>query len=501
MGVTLDNIRFYKPPTPVVPQRAPKETGQRRSSTNPSIIGDVDIQPAMGSYTHHGAASLSFEPSGLALEDHMERVNDMLPPGGSTSSSIVGDFILETTPSVPVKEPTASGTPSENGTARTSATGSLIKSPFPTASRPFTLTEGLTDSLQLEANMAGPQPTGGRAESTPDTTPEMHNRDATSPFKQEQQLGNLRDEDGPDVTAKPHSSSRMSSPAPQWVLGCQDAICISSTAPPSPGPPSPGPPSPGPPSPGPPCSGPSTSALRRSRRVQVPAGGYAEVDSDGESNADEGVNMSSYDRPCARSSLLGSPGPLGNKRRKRCFHEEPARENSRSKRFCGSQDTSTHKSKTRRSRRIATDMEAIGVVNPQQWESASGEEQSADYDVHATFDEFPLPSTPLRNFVLQRTIVGHVITYTLQWEQVKPCNRYQSAPEVLQSSRPSSPKPDVTPLPTRHRQAFSKDEDQLLQNLREKDYSWKEIHSQFSEKFPGRTQGALQVRYSTKLNR
>ncbi|KAK1973270.1 hypothetical protein LZ30DRAFT_38650 [Colletotrichum cereale] len=600
MSVSMDNICFYQPPTPVVRQRAPKATGQRSSSTCPSIMEEVAVQPTIGSCTHHRAASSSADPAGLTSEVHMKMVGDVLAQRDSTSSRISSNFGPETTPSVPVEEPTALGTTLESRAAGTSTTRSLSKASIPTTSPPFTLTGPSADPSpksyhngKNEANTAGSQAIGDCAESTPETTLERYNGDATSPSRREQetiassvslrnalpawleccrsqsarneqtqegselamtvsgmsgsmrqsteddpmstvlsssvttsprgtgysvtptgicravlgrstteetivpsaeqQLGNSRGEAEPEVAAEPSSTSCMSSPAPREVVGFGNVAHISSTAPPPPAPSTSAPPS----------SAPPTAALRRSRRGKVPAGGYAEVDSDAESNADEGLNMSSDDDiPSGkRTSPLDSSGQLGIKRRKACFHEESAREGSAPKRFCGSRRTATRPAKSkRRSQRIAEHIEEVDMVSPPRSESASVEEQSADH-VLATFDEFPLRSTPLNNFVLKRTVVGHTTTFTIEWQQVNTHHRCQAPPEVVQPSSLSLLEPDLAQFPTGHRRAFSKDEDELLRNLKQKKtLSWKEIHRDFSVKFPGRSIGTLQVRYSTKLN-
>ncbi|KAF6789673.1 hypothetical protein CSOJ01_14729 [Colletotrichum sojae] len=286
----------------------------------------------------------------------------------------------------------------------------------------------------------------------------------------------------PEVIAEPSSTSCMSSLAPQSVVGFDNTALISLTAPPSPAP--------------------STPVLRRSRRGTAPAGGYAEVDSDTESNASGSPTTSSRDdRPFGRrSSPPCSLGQPGNKRRRACSHEEFASGTRASKRSRGSQETSTQALRTRRSRRVAKPMKQIDVINLTQSESASGEEQNTDH-VLATFDEFPLHFAPLTNFVLKRTIVGHVTTFTIEWQQVNPHYRCQAPPKVIQPPpSPSLPASDLARFPRGHRRAFSKEEDRLLCQLkRGKKLCWKEIHRQFSTKFPGRTIGTLQVRYSTKL--
>lgn len=55
---------------------------------------------------------------------------------------------------------------------------------------------------------------------------------------------------------------------------------------------------------------------------------------------------------------------------------------------------------------------------------------------------------------------------------------------------------------TRQKRApeFTKAEDNLLRELKQgKGLVWKSIHRQFTEVFPGRSVGALQMRYCTKL--
>ncbi|WQF77140.1 hypothetical protein CDEST_02154 [Colletotrichum destructivum] len=295
----------------------------------------------------------------------------------------------------------------------------------------------------------------------------------------EQLLGNSGESE-PEVTAEPYSTRCMSSPAPQEVVSLEHVVHVSLTASPS--------------------SAPSTQALRRSRRGRVPAGGYTEVDSDAESDANESVNMSlDEDQPLVtRSSPLGSRGQLGNKRRRACSHEESTRDSSASKKVCGPGGTSTHPSKTkRRSRRIAEHKE-IGMVSPPRSEGASQKEQSPIH-VFATFDEFPLHLTPLNNFVVKRTIVGHVTTFTIEWQQVTPQCRCQVPSEVARPSSHSPPKPRLVRSPTKPKRRFSYDENKLLRDLKERNLPWKEIHRQFSVVFPGRSVGSLQVHYSTNL--
>ncbi|KAK2747412.1 hypothetical protein CKAH01_06589 [Colletotrichum kahawae] len=251
----------------------------------------------------------------------------------------------------------------------------------------------------------------------------------------------------PEAIAEPSSTSHMPSPMPQSVVGFDNTVPISLTTPPSPAP--------------------STPVLRRSRRGTAPAGGYAEVDSDTESNASGSPTTSSgddrsFDR---RGNPFGSLGQSGNKRRRACSHEEFAGETRASKRSRGSQERSTQALRTRRSRRVAESMKQIDVINLTQSDSASGEEQNTDH-VLATFDEFPLHFAPLTNFVLKRTIVGHVKTFTIEWQQVNPPHyRCQAPPKAIQPPpSPSLPGSDLARFPRGHRRAFSKDEDRLLCN-------------------------------------
>ncbi|KAJ2983957.1 hypothetical protein NQ176_g317 [Zarea fungicola] len=55
----------------------------------------------------------------------------------------------------------------------------------------------------------------------------------------------------------------------------------------------------------------------------------------------------------------------------------------------------------------------------------------------------------------------------------------------------------LEPPSNRSRAKFTQEEDQIIIHLRNNGQSWKEI----AEKLPGRSPGALQVRYSTKLKR
>jgi hypothetical protein len=102
-----------------------------------------------------------------------------------------------------------------------------------------------------------------------------------------------------------------------------------------------------------------------------------------------------------------------------------------------------------------------------------------------TFQEWPLEGATLK-----RVVEGGVATFQLQfsWDLCTERGNYVEAP----------PK-GRTPLSAKGRGPFTADEDAMLIKLKEQGISWKEIHGQFAAIYPGRTSGALQVRYCTKL--
>ncbi|KAI1315069.1 hypothetical protein F5Y16DRAFT_406984 [Xylariaceae sp. FL0255] len=112
---------------------------------------------------------------------------------------------------------------------------------------------------------------------------------------------------------------------------------------------------------------------------------------------------------------------------------------------------------------------------------------------------------PLENVLLKRVIDNGVATFQLQftWDS---CPKYGGAGEdqSTENQRPSSrSKKGASAKQRRARKdTFAPDEDKYLSELKEKlRLPWKEIHERFTESFPGRSRGALQVRYCTKLKR
>ncbi|KAI3538377.1 hypothetical protein CABS01_15081 [Colletotrichum abscissum] len=304
----------------------------------------------------------------------------------------------------------------------------------------------------------------------------------------DQHLGSSTAEAEPESAAEPSSTSRASSTAPQGVDDFEDAALISPTAPPSPTPSTSSFPSPAR----------STPALRRSCRVKAPIGGYAEIESDAESNVNERPDMSpDEDRPFGRRNHHSdSSGQLGHKRRNTCLHEDSVRDTRASKRFRRSQRTSNHTPKSKRqSQQIAEYMKEIGGVSPPQSENASHE------NILATFDEFSVPDAPLANLVFKRVVEAEKVTISMQFEDASICHRCRNPLQVLQPSSPSLPEAGLSRSPRRRKPRFSEAEDRLLRHLKkEENLSWKGIHREFSRRFQGRSMQTLQVHYSTKLN-
>jgi hypothetical protein len=105
---------------------------------------------------------------------------------------------------------------------------------------------------------------------------------------------------------------------------------------------------------------------------------------------------------------------------------------------------------------------------------------------------------PLQNVILKRVTEDHRTVFQLQFEwdslvggQARDHKHVSKGKEHKVKARRRSGKGSN----------FTHEEDALLADLKRDDrrLSWHEIHEQFTSKFPGRSRGALQVRYSTKL--
>lgn len=111
------------------------------------------------------------------------------------------------------------------------------------------------------------------------------------------------------------------------------------------------------------------------------------------------------------------------------------------------------------------------------------------------FDEWPL-----QDVTLKRVIIDGVAVVQLQF-QWPLCATHAGSGGMqgkFGAPRWGATRRQASGVPNR-RSRFTPEEDMLLRSLKETSNSWREIHRQFSAQFPGRTSGALQVRYCTKL--
>ncbi|KAH7377256.1 hypothetical protein B0T11DRAFT_201636, partial [Plectosphaerella cucumerina] len=102
-----------------------------------------------------------------------------------------------------------------------------------------------------------------------------------------------------------------------------------------------------------------------------------------------------------------------------------------------------------------------------------------------TFKEWPLDRVTLK-----RVVDDGVATFQLQfsWDLCTKPGPHEKTPKTRRA------------LPSEKRGPFTDEEDALLVELKEeRRISWKEIHREFTASHPGRSVGALQVRYCTKL--
>lgn len=117
----------------------------------------------------------------------------------------------------------------------------------------------------------------------------------------------------------------------------------------------------------------------------------------------------------------------------------------------------------------------------------------------AAFNEWPL-----KDVVLKRTILDGRATFQLQFEwPVYTMHTAEEGKGHKKKSRRTPRTASSTASQGSHassrRIKFSKEEDELLWRLKNKGITWSEIHKRFSVAYPGRSCGALQVRYCTKL--
>ncbi|KAK1634180.1 hypothetical protein BDP81DRAFT_66640 [Colletotrichum phormii] len=243
---------------------------------------------------------------------------------------------------------------------------------------------------------------------------------------------------------------------------------------------------------------------RRARKSRLPAGAYAEVDSDPESSDEDGARGTNDDcigdqanpdriqrgpQGCEdNSDQRGQPKP---KRRKRNFQETVG-----TSRALRPRDTSSQLAVElrRRSERAPNRPRTSGILTPQV-SPASTEKEIDPRSFFAQYDEWPL-----KNAVLKRITDGIVTTFQLQWEQ--PSTERQQThcyPSVSRPSGSSLKGRKSARRSAKSRCPFSEQENELLIQLKGQGLSWREIHNSFSSSFPGRSLGTLQVHFSTKL--
>ena len=122
--------------------------------------------------------------------------------------------------------------------------------------------------------------------------------------------------------------------------------------------------------------------------------------------------------------------------------------------------------------------------------STSHDDQGSAEPAFAKFEEWPL-----ENACLKRVTENGVTTFQLQfsWDSCTKNGHETRNRRNPAKSRNSAKHTPVTKV------AFTAEEDNLLIELKRQELSWQETYEQFTEKFPGRSKGTLQVRYCTKL--
>lgn len=243
---------------------------------------------------------------------------------------------------------------------------------------------------------------------------------------------------------------------------------------------------------------------RRACKSRLPAGAYAEVDSDPESSDEDGAHGTNEDcfgdqanpdrirrgpQGCEDSSdQRGQPKP---KRRKINFQETVS-----TSRTLRPRDTSSQLAVQlrRRSEQATNRPRTSGILTPPV-SPASTDNEIDPRSFLAQYDEWPL-----KNPVLKCITDGFITTFQLQWEQ--PSTEGQQThcyPSVGRPSGSSLKRRKSARRSAKSRGPFSEQENELLIQLKGRGLSWREIHSSFSSSFPGRSLGTLQVHFSTKL--
>ncbi|RYP31679.1 hypothetical protein DL767_005592 [Monosporascus sp. MG133] len=170
-----------------------------------------------------------------------------------------------------------------------------------------------------------------------------------------------------------------------------------------------------------------------------------------------------------------------------------------------SQDDDVARPRRRKRRRISTSTPATCGTVPKR-QGLTLREEVVDV-ISAKFEEWPLEDT-----VLKRVIMDGLVTFQLQftWDL---CTESGTGHQAVESEPSiSSPKRHVSarhgsttstkdkdttanPKPTSKRARYTLEDDTKIRQLKEKGLSWRAIAKQF----PGRSLGAIEVMYHTKL--
>ncbi|KAI5465104.1 hypothetical protein BGZ63DRAFT_169798 [Mariannaea sp. PMI_226] len=221
-------------------------------------------------------------------------------------------------------------------------------------------------------------------------------------------------------------------------------------------------------------SPPSPSIQSRLRRRIVSGASRYGYDSD--SDQDRDSQRSEADADCITCLPMSSTESSTDEEGEQSDYDD--RQRSRKRRRVSKLSTGNTSWTTRRDDRSR----ASRIPRPASLQPRSLEDEGA---VLAKFEEWPL-----ENVVLKRVTQHGKTTFQIQFDWTL-CTEHG---QVGKAKRTSAPKAKYTPQ-----------EDALLIKLkrsREK-LTWPEIHQRFNEAFPegDRSQGCLQVRYSTKLKR
>ncbi|KAK1690440.1 hypothetical protein BDP55DRAFT_628110 [Colletotrichum godetiae] len=239
----------------------------------------------------------------------------------------------------------------------------------------------------------------------------------------------------------------------------------------------------------------SSRVHRRARKSRLPAGAYAEIDSDPECSDEDGAHGTNDD--CIQQGLQGCEdnsdqhGQPKPKRRKRNSQETVRTSRALRPRNRSSQLASEPR---RRSER-ATNRPRAGRILAPPVSPASTDNEIDPRSLFGLFYEWRL-----RKPVLKCVKEELITTFQLEWQQ--PSAELQQThwyPSVDRPSGSSLKRRESARRSAKSRGPFEEQENRLLIRLKGQGLSWREIHSSFSSSFPGRSLGTLQVHFSTKL--